>query len=1053
MNRTVHGDGPKAPNLSAGRLIMKMRIRLLIMATLAFTVLAGPALTADLGGGSAAAAVIKPVWVPSEEVLGAFDAIIAEVEKLDALSLRQKNSFLAKLKNARAAYMRAGQGCDAAGILQALLNEMAAIRRGVAAVPPLGESLYNEVRLLRLDVLNSLPRKTCGNQPRLNVLPKVAVRRSDAFRFESAFTFGEPRTWTVEEGQPPDVEVFTQIEIPGLEDFVGEPGEPGVPVLRRLLAIPREATNIRVTETHEVSETLKLNLYPFQEQGMDAPRLWVLDPPFTINREHYAESGPFPAQVAEVNSAGNVRDVQLVQLSVAAGQYYPSTDMLKLFKKVTVRVFYDVPEKVLGGPAVRSFITSASLNPFEAESLSLASGAALNAAVVGRYVGGVSIAPACSGSELLLMTHPDFRVAADTLAAWKRTAGISTEVIEVGAGTANDTAEEIDAIIEDRYNTCLIRPSYVLLLGDAEFIPPFYKATGGSPRTGTDYYYALLGDPTVTGDKLPDFAVGRIPVDTLAQANTVVAKIVQYEQTPPHEPAVPGATAFYQNAAIAAYFQCCRSGGTAGRDARGFVETSELVRNQMIAQGKSVDRIYVSNTAHTGYGGDDTPRRYYNSAALPASIGPGSGFDWFSTDAEMTAAINGAVGAGRFLVMHRGHGGWWEWEDPYYINWHAAALTNGRLAPVVFSVNCASGYFDVETTVPADGYGAADPSLVESFLRNANGGAVGVLGDTRNSPTWANNAMTRGFFDAIWPNTVPGFGDATSKRRLGDILNHAKLYLMTQVGVAGTTEPVAAADAEDELYLWHAFGDPTMKIWTSEPYVLSRAYAKYTMLASSLLVQYAGDGATITAYQQGADDMLPIGRSTVRKGQAVLDYVNQPDPDLPIIFYASRDDAEGVLLEPALVADQSNWSKPGGSVGCTALLPKIRNGRLVQSFTPSRPLLAAVDLYLKAGTSFPAAGYRATIQILDQRGAIIGSTSSLLLRKLGGSNILARFNFSRALRLKPGQPYAIRLVAPSTTILSWYTDGAYAGGTAFDCSGTALSTETDYLFVTYAPDL
>ena len=35
----------------------------------------------------------------------------------------------------------------------------------------------------------------------------------------------------------------------------------------------------------------------------------------------------------------------------------------------------------------------------------------------------------------------------------------------------------------------------------------------------------------ITGDDLPDVAVGRIPANTLAEANTIVSKIVGYDET------------------------------------------------------------------------------------------------------------------------------------------------------------------------------------------------------------------------------------------------------------------------------------------------------------------------------------------------------------------------------------------------------------------------------------------------------------------------------------------------------------------------------------------
>ena len=98
------------------------------------------------------------------------------------------------------------------------------------------------------------------------------------------------------------------------------------------------------------------------------------------------------------------------------------------------------------------------------------------------------------------------------------------------------------------------------------------------------------------------------------------------------------------------------------------------------------------------------------------------------------------------------------------------------------------------------------------------GGAVGVIGDTRNSPTWANSAFARGLFDATWPDLLPGDGGNTSIRRLGDILNYGKVYLVGQVFVPQSAGSVSLAAALTDVTLYHVYGDPTMAMWTKYPW-------------------------------------------------------------------------------------------------------------------------------------------------------------------------------------------------------------------------------------------
>lgn len=240
--------------------------------------------------------------------------------------------------------------------------------------------------------------------------------------------------------------------------------------------------------------------------------------------------------------------------------------------------------------------------------------------------------------------------------------------------------------------------------------------------------------------------------------------------------------------------------------------------------------------------------------------------------------------------MHRDHG--WEdgWSSPSFTTEDVETeLTNGELLPVVFSVNCASGFFDNET---ADGdYGTVSDEVyfAEALLRNADGGAIGILGDTRNSPTWANNALTRGYFDAIWPDTLPGYGDNSRQRRLGDILNYGKIYMLSQVGVSGTTPAVTQALATNELYLWHVIGDPTLEMWTARP--LTRLDLLSILLEQSNTlsrVQYQVEGAIVTAYQETPGGVVPLGRSTVENGEAMIEYVQQPQAGVPVQFAVSK---------------------------------------------------------------------------------------------------------------------------------------------------------------------
>jgi hypothetical protein len=600
----------------------------------------------------------------------------------------------------------------------------------------------------------------------------------------------------------------------------------------------------------------------------------------------------YPETVYNVTRLGQMRGLEVVQLEVSSGQYNPVTQELRLFDEVLLQTAFS-PDPTTGS---FHFLTEASLSPFESDS-GLYIGAVINSGVVESMPPATpQLVPPNAGEEFLILTHPNFRDAANTLAAWKNQKGILTSVFEVGAGVdGRETRTEILAFIRNHHDVSIVKPSYLLLLGDAEYIEPWYLSYIGKEgeTIGTDWPYAREPGTAEIVINLPRYAMGRIPVDTLTQANDVVNKIINYEK---HPPSAPGSTHyFYDTVTLASQFQCCRQGTSVGTAQRTFTEVSEWVRAGLINRGYTAQRIYTRTIDDVGdpdanppvlpYTDDPTPRRFYTGQIIPPDVGPGSGFAWDGDTQDIIDAWN----QGRFLIMHRDHGYSGGFSNPSFTTADASNnLSNGSLLPVVFSVNCASGVFDNETT---DDYSTFSVYFAEWLLR-MDGGAVGVLGDTRNSPSWANTALAMGFFDAIWPNMISGFGDSKSRVRLGDIMNHAKLYLLTRVDVGGAK--VSESDALNELYMWHVIGDPTLEIWTENPnpnllpddFTLGQG-------ADSATMTYAVNGAIVTAYQvdPASGEFVAIGRAPVVNGRAIIEYFQRPVTGVDIILAVSAENA------------------------------------------------------------------------------------------------------------------------------------------------------------------
>ena len=138
-------------------------------------------------------------------------------------------------------------------------------------------------------------------------------------------------------------------------------------------------------------------------------------------------------------------------------------------------------------------------------------------------------------------------------------------------------------------------------------------------------------------------------------------------------------------------------------------------------------------------------------------------------------------------------------------------------------------------------------------------------------------------------------------------MNHAKLYLLTQVGVSGAK--VSENNALNELYMWHVIGDPTLEIWTENPNP-NLLPDDFTLApgADSATLTYAENGAIVTAYQvdPASGEFVAIGRAPVANGRATIDYFQRPVTGVDIILAVSAENA----VSRYLVSKQSVQSYP-----------------------------------------------------------------------------------------------------------------------------------------------
>ena len=614
--------------------------------------------------------------------------------------------------------------------------------------------------------------------------------------------------------------------------FFASPGEPDLPAASFLLAAGEGRVNI------ELSDVVVTSIEDFRPPPAGEPlpdvHGWEASPP-SENSDIYNGESPFPQNRARSGDFIIMRGASGYRIRIFPARYFPGINRLEIANEFTVTINHNpppaIPERLLT-PNFQNFYRKVFLN---SDILNISSN--------------LRRPSSPDGAEMLIITEPAMAEPAESLAAWKKRSGIDAEVkLTTETGTSSSA---IQSYIQNAYDTWTPAPEFLLIIGDTENVPTTYTPDDhpyhGSP-TGTDLYYAT----TDGSDYYPDLFYGRIPVQSAAQAMNFIDKTLGYERVE-HDLG----SNFYSDASCCAFFQDDDRNGYADRR---FTLTSEEIRDYLMGEGYDVERIYVTDGAVTPTNWNNGT--FSDGSPIPSELLRSSGFAWDGGTDEIRSAIN----EGRFLVVHRDHGYRGGWGEPAFSKSHVNMLSNGFKLPVVMSYNCLSGYFDNETDATGDGTSGADESFCETFIRKYPGGAVGVIGATRVSYSGYNDYLAEGFIDGIWDGFDPTDSPAVpADFRAGPALNWGKIYMEREWD---------AWDLEFELFHW--FGDPSLRIFTSEPETI------HADIPEALSVGVSG--CDITCDRDGALVTLTLGgeiiaRNIVSAGSCHLDFAPLDSPD------------------------------------------------------------------------------------------------------------------------------------------------------------------------------
>ena len=343
-----------------------------------------------------------------------------------------------------------------------------------------------------------------------------------------------------------------------------------------------------------------------------------------------------------------------------------------------------------------------------------------------------------NGADYLIITHRAFITPMQTLATHRAAEGLRVKIIDVD-DLYNQFTDGIyhPIAIKDflKYAYANWRPpapTYVLLVGDGHWnFKNFNPAKYGSPTSifmppnlgWVDPYQGEVDSANglveiVGNDPLPDMLVGRIPVNTAAEADIVVNKIINYEAQATTLPYRQRMTFVADNVPDP-------------QGAGDFVQYSNGLIRDMLPAGYFADKVYA------------------NDYGCP----PGS-----SSCPQVNYAITSTMNqTGALFVNYIGHASLNRWgNESFLLNANVTTLKNLDRLPIILSMTCLDGYWLYPGT----------SGLMETMLRAANGGSVASFSPTGLGVSTGHDLLERGLLKAVFQQGASRLGLAALSGKL-----------------------------------------------------------------------------------------------------------------------------------------------------------------------------------------------------------------------------------------------------------------------------------------------
>ena len=476
----------------------------------------------------------------------------------------------------------------------------------------------------------------------------------------------------------------------------GNVGEPQLPMITRLIAIPTGATPIVTLSGHSETEYTLSDYGIGTISAMQAPIRKNVDPStveYAFSEAAYARNSYNDDPIAMVEVLGTMRGITLGRLIVKPVRYNPAAGTVKVFNDIEVNVDFQNGDDV----STKQMFKSTSSPAFNSVYDQIFNFDMLTGGTRDAYTDHPDLynAPV----KMLVICYSGFKnnSALNEWLQWKLQKGYYVDIHYTDeTGT---TAANIASFIKTKYNASVSAGNaytYLIVIGDTGQVPyysvDYIDSTAGN--VASDLGYASVDYSSNSSDVFPDMYYSRMSVENTTHLTNYINKVLTYEK---YEFSDGGN---YLNNVIL----------VGGWDST----WTSLVARPTINYATT----YYFNSSNTTYGG-------FSGGTIKATISTSSTAGYSGSNNGCYQGINN----GACFVNYTAHGNKQEWSQPLMTAAQVATLTN--TGKYFFGVGncCLTGNYNSTTTTYSPGSSiGTNACFAETMIRVPNAGAIAYIG-------------------------------------------------------------------------------------------------------------------------------------------------------------------------------------------------------------------------------------------------------------------------------------------------------------------------------------